>query len=61
MEASERKRKIMDATMRIVAEKGLESFAVLQAAKLAHVNEALVYRDFGTKENLLFNVIKLRR
>lgn len=43
MEASERKRKIMDATMRIVAEKGLESFAVLQAAKLAHVNEALVY------------------
>lgn len=26
MEASERKRKIMDATMRIVAEKGLEFF-----------------------------------
>lgn len=34
MEASERKRKIMDATMRIVAEKGLESFAVLQAENL---------------------------
>lgn len=59
MEASERKRKIMDATMRIVAEKGLESFAVLQAAKLAHVNEALVYRDFGTKENLLFECYNL--
>ena len=45
--------------MRIVAEKGLESFAVLQAAKLAHVNEALVYRDFGTKENLLFECYNL--
>lgn len=40
--------------MRVVAKNGLESFSVLQAAKLAQVNEALVYRDFGTKENLLF-------
>lgn len=55
MEASERKRKIMDATMRIVAEKGLESFAVLQAAKLAHVNEALVYRDLGQKRIYCLN------
>lgn len=54
MDANQRKQIVMDATMRVVAEKGLESFAVLQAAKLAQVNEALVYRDFGTKENLLF-------
>ncbi len=59
MDVNERKNKIMDATMRIVAEKGLESFAVLQAAKMAHVNEALVYRDFSTKENLLFECYNL--
>ncbi len=59
MDASERKQKIMDATMKIVAEKGLESFAVLSAAKLARVNEALVYRDFSTKENLLYECYNL--
>ena len=59
MEGSDRILKFMDATMRFVAELGLESFAVLQAAILADVNEALVYRDFGTKENLLFECYNL--
>lgn len=59
MDANERKQKVMDATMKIVSEKGLESFAVLSAAKLAKVNEALVYRDFSTKENLLYECYNL--
>lgn len=59
MDANERKQRVMDATMRIVAEKGLETFAVLQASKKAGVNEALVYRDFSTKENLLFECYDL--
>lgn len=54
MEAIVRKKKIMDATMQIVAEKGLETFSVIQVSKRTHINEALIYRDFGTKENLLF-------
>lgn len=54
MLASVRKAKIMDATMRIVAERGLESFAVIQVSKKTRINEALIYRDFQTKENLLF-------
>jgi AcrR family transcriptional regulator len=53
MDAAERKMKMMDAAIRTVAEKGLESFSVAQAAARANINEALVYRDFGTKENLL--------
>jgi AcrR family transcriptional regulator len=53
MEASERKKKMMDMTMKIIAERGLDSFSVAQAATAAAINEALVYRDFGTKENLL--------
>lgn len=54
MDAAERKLKMMDATMKIVAQKGLDSFSAAQAASLAEINEALVYRDFGTKENLLY-------
>lgn len=54
MLSSVRKEKIMDATMKIVADKGLETFAMIQVSKKAHINEALIYRDFGTKENLLF-------
>ncbi|NLH63112.1 MAG: TetR/AcrR family transcriptional regulator [Erysipelotrichaceae bacterium] len=53
MDAAGRKMKMMDAAMKTIAEKGLESFSVAQAAVRANINEALVYRDFGTKENLL--------
>lgn len=53
MDAEERKIKMMDATMQMVASKGLDSFSVAQTANFASINEALVYRDFGTKENLL--------
>ena len=53
MDAEERKNKMMDATMQMVAAKGLDSFSVAQTANFASINEALVYRDFGTKENLL--------
>jgi|LAHS01.1.fsa_nt_gb AcrR family transcriptional regulator len=53
MDASERKKKMIDAAMKTVALKGLDSFSVAQAASYAGINEALVYRDFGTKENLL--------
>lgn len=54
MNVEERKMRIIDATMQVVAERGLESFSVLQVAKKVGINEALVYRDFGTKEHLLY-------
>lgn len=44
---------MMEATMRCVAEKGMDTFSVAQAAAMAGINEALVYRDFGSRENLL--------
>lgn len=53
MDSKERKEKMINATTELVAQKGLESFSVAQAALNAHINEALVYRDFGTKENLM--------
>jgi AcrR family transcriptional regulator len=53
MDAEERREKMKSAVMHVVAEKGLDSFSVAQAAEHADINEALVYRDFGTRENLL--------
>lgn len=48
-----RKELLLDATMRVVAEKGLFSFSMKQVTKLVGTSEALIYRHFETKENLL--------
>lgn len=48
------KEMLMDATMRIVAQGGLSSFSMRQVTKAVGVSEALIYRHYETKENLLF-------
>ncbi|CZT55498.1 TetR/AcrR family transcriptional regulator [Solibaculum mannosilyticum] len=54
MEKPTNKEMLMDATMRIVAEKGLSCFSMRQVTSAIGVSEALIYRHYTTKENLLF-------
>ena len=54
MENQTKKEMLMDATMRIVAQGGLAAFSMRQVTKAIGVSEALIYRYYETKENLLF-------
>jgi|GEM_PF-5774633 len=53
MALTERKSAIIDMAMRLIAENGLANFAMKQISTRLHINEALIYRDFSTRENLL--------
>ena len=44
----------MDATMQIVAEKGLSSLSTRLAARRAGVSDGLMYRFFASKDDLLY-------
>lgn len=54
MKQDNRKQELIDATLHIVADKGLESFAMKKVTQCAGTSEALVYKYFETKENLLY-------
>ena len=54
MEKPTKKDMLMDTTMRIVAQGGLAAFSMRQVTKEIGVSEALIYRHYETKENLLF-------
>ena len=51
-----RKDRIMDAALRIFAEKGFQNSTITEISKTAGVSEATVYEYFGTKEDLLFAI-----
>ena len=53
MTKEERQKKTIEAVKKIVAEKGMDGFSIRQAAELTGINEALIYRDFYTKDQLL--------
>ncbi len=46
---------LQKATIDLVAEEGLHGFSMKRVTQRAGVSEALVYKHFGTKENLLFS------
>lgn len=54
MRSDNRKRELIDATMQIVAENGLNGFSMKKVTERAGVSEALVYRYFPTKDELLY-------
>lgn len=54
MTKEERQRLIIAAVKSVVAQKGMNGFSIRQVAELTGINEALIYRDFYTKDNLLF-------
>jgi TetR/AcrR family transcriptional regulator, fatty acid metabolism regulator protein len=51
-----RKDRIMDAALRIFAEKGFQNTTISEISKEAGVSEATIYEYFGTKEDLLFAI-----
>lgn len=53
MTKEERQKKIIAAVKKIVAEKGMDGFSIRQVADYTGINEALIYRDFMTKDHLL--------
>ena len=54
MKQKTKKEMFLDATMRIVAKNGLLSFSMRQVTNETGTSEALIYRHYTTKENLLF-------
>ena len=51
-----RKDRIMEAALRIFAEKGFQNSTIAEISKEAGVSEATIYEYFGTKEDLLFAI-----
>ena len=51
-----RKDRILDAALRIFAEKGFQSATITDISREASVSEATIYEYFGTKEDLLFAI-----
>ncbi len=51
-----RKDRIMEAALRIFAEKGFQNATIAEISKGAGVSEATIYEYFGTKEDLLFAI-----
>jgi TetR/AcrR family transcriptional regulator, fatty acid metabolism regulator protein len=51
-----RKDRIMDAALRIFAEKSFQDATISEISKEAGVSEATIYEYFGTKEDLLFAI-----
>ncbi len=51
-----RKDRIMDAALRIFAEKSFPEATISEISKEAGVSEATIYEYFGTKEDLLFAI-----
>jgi len=51
-----RKDRIMEAALRIFAEKGFQNSTIAEISKEAGVSEATIYEYFGTKEDLLFSI-----
>lgn len=51
-----RKDRIMEAALKIFAQKGFQDATIAEISKKAGVSEATVYENFGTKEELMFAI-----
>ena len=54
--AKSRKDRIMEAALRVFAEKSFQDATISEISKEAGVSEATIYEYFGTKEDLLFAI-----
>ncbi|TLG77504.1 TetR/AcrR family transcriptional regulator [Culicoidibacter larvae] len=52
------KEKIVAATMQLLAQKGYKSTTTKEIASVAGVNEVTLFRNFGTKKNIVIHAIK---
>ncbi len=56
--AGERRQQILDVATELFARQGFQGTTTRQIAQLAHVNEAIIFRHFATKEELYWAVIE---
>jgi len=64
LSAYERRKQILETTYKLIALKGFKSVTTRMIAKQVGINEALIFRYFNNKDNLLTAVVsdlKLRR
>ena len=52
------KQKIIDATMKLVMEKGYASMTTKEIAEYAHVNESTLFRKFGSKKEIVLSAMQ---
>ncbi len=50
-----RKDRILNAALKIFAERGFQNSTIVEISKEAEVSEATVYEYFGTKEDVYFH------
>ena len=58
MEKSQTKERLLDATLRLISEKGYLRATTKEIAREAGVTELTLFRHFGSKENLFEEVLK---
>lgn len=58
--APDRKKRIIDAAMKLFSEQGFDGTSTRQIAEAAGINEALIFRHFKTKEELYWSVLEDR-
>jgi AcrR family transcriptional regulator len=49
---------ILDATVALIVEKGIDGFTLSDVAQRGKINRALIYHYFHTRENLVFQAIR---
>jgi Transcriptional regulator len=58
-ELTERQEEILQAALRVFSRKGFDASRTKEIAKEAGISEALLFKHFSSKENLLENLIKM--
>jgi len=58
--APDRRKRILDAAMKLFSEQGFDGTSTRQIAEAAEINEALIFRHFKTKEDLYWSVLEDR-
>lgn len=56
--AEDRKEQILNVAMSLFARRGFEGTTTRQIAEMAHVNEAIIFRHFPSKEDLYWAIIR---
>jgi TetR/AcrR family fatty acid metabolism transcriptional regulator len=56
--SEERKQRILDAALKVFADKGFQDATIAAIARRARVSEGTIYEYFSSKENLLFHIPK---
>jgi AcrR family transcriptional regulator len=60
MKADQRRKQLIDVAVELFAQKGFGGTTTREIAKAAHVNEAIIFRHFRTKEGLYAAILDQR-